>query len=707
MPFDMSPAKRARLRRSLNHTPLLNHPDSCPLALMWSFRLMVELQGYRKLLRRDEICDDELAGALGLGPLIDSEDYRPSSAAQRLRREQKRFTLDHPKPDYPEPLSSNLRAMAQLIGLDATEIAILGFCVLMHGDPVLSRSVDLFGNVGFNRLARVLATLLELPGEAIQQALSREGRLIACGVLDIDFQPGLQLDHILNFNSRDLLNQLRFHRGAAQELFKHSFRRSRLSVLELSDYQHLGDRVQTTLSYLRKVMARERHGVNILIYGPPGTGKTELCRLLAETLEVDLFEIACTDSDGDPITGNQRLSALSSAMGVLQGKQALVMLDEIEDVFAGDYGFSRRKTNKAQKGWINRMLEENAKPCFWLSNDIACLDAAYIRRFDIIIEAPNPTRPQRERIIRGLSDERLSDEMIDTLAQHEALTPAVFERAFQVARTIHPRAGHKLESSLESLLDSTLKAQGHTLLSQQKTNALPALYTPELVNADTSLTELAKGLRRHPEARLCFYGPPGTGKTAFAGWLAQQLGKPLHSKRVSDLVSAFVGETEKNLAAAFRQAEEESAVLLLDEVDSFLQDRTKARAQWEITAVNEMLTQMESFSGLFIASTNLMDNLDEASLRRFDCKIHFGYLLPEQSRTLLRAHLKELGLDDPKQSAEAYVASLTRLAPGDFAAVRRRARFKPLASAGELVQALSQEIALKKGGQQRPIGFVH
>src|SRR5690606_23942003 len=184
---------------------------------------------------------------------------------------------------------------------------------LMHGDPVLSRSVDLFGNVGFNRLARVLATLLELPGEAIQQALSREGRLIACGVLDIGFQPGLQLDHILNFNSRDLLNQLRFRRGAALDLFKHSFRRGRLAVLELSDYQHLGDRVQTTLSYLRKVMARERQGVNILIYGPPGTGKTELCRLLAETLGVDLFEIACTDSDGDPITGNQRLSALSSA----------------------------------------------------------------------------------------------------------------------------------------------------------------------------------------------------------------------------------------------------------------------------------------------------------------------------------------------------------------------------------------------------------
>ena len=140
----------------------------------------------------------------------------------------------------------------------------------------------------------------------------------------------------------------------------------------------------------------------------------------------------------------------------------------------------------------------------------------------------------------------------------------------------------------EGLLDGTLKAQGHTPLSRQQANARPTLYTPELLNADISLTELAAGLRRHPHARLCFYGPPGSGKTAFAGWLADQLGKPLHSKRVSDLVAPYVGQTEQNLAEAFRQAEEEEAVLLLDEVDSFLQDRTRARAQWEVTAVNEM-----------------------------------------------------------------------------------------------------------------------
>lgn len=157
--------------------------------------------------------------------------------------------------------------------------------------------------------------------------------------------------------------------------------------------------------------------------------------------------------------------------------------------------------------------------------------------------------------MRKLGGERLSNEMISTLASHEDLTPAVFERALRVARTIYPRANHKLENCLEGLLDGTLKAQGHQPLSRQQAGARPTLYTPELLNADTSLTDLAAGLRRHPQARLCFYGPPGTGKTAFAGWLAEQLGRPLHSKRVSDLVAPYVGQTEQNLAEAFRQAE--------------------------------------------------------------------------------------------------------------------------------------------------------
>jgi SpoVK/Ycf46/Vps4 family AAA+-type ATPase len=216
---------------------------------------------------------------------------------------------------------------------------------------------------------------------------------------------------------------------------------------------------------------------------------------------------------------------------------------------------------------------------------------------------------------------------------------------------------------------------------------------------------LAAGLAGTRSGRLCLYGPPGTGKTAYGRWLAGQLGMPLLLRRASDLLSKWVGESEKQIAAAFRQAEREGALLLIDEVDSFLRERSGAGQSWEVTRVNEMLTQMESFSGVFIASTNLMDGLDQAALRRFDLKLRFDYLLPAQAELLLSRYCASMELDLPGQQDSERVRRQAMLTPGDFAAVARQHRFRPLASASELVCALEQETALKRG-KAAPIGFV-
>src|SRR5690606_32926292 len=104
-------------------------------------------------------------------------------------------------------------------------------------------------------------------------------------------------------------------------------------------------------------------------------------------------------------------------------------------------------------------------------------------------------------------------------------------------------------------------------------NALPDFYKPEYVNCKLDLTKVLEGIRECESARICLFGPPGTGKTAYGRWLAKQLDKPLMIKRASDLLSMWVGGTEENIAHAFKEAEDEQAVLLIDEVDSFLQDR--------------------------------------------------------------------------------------------------------------------------------------
>jgi SpoVK/Ycf46/Vps4 family AAA+-type ATPase len=168
----------------------------------------------------------------------------------------------------------------------------------------------------------------------------------------------------------------------------------------------------------------------------------------------------------------------------------------------------------------------------------------------------------------------------------------------------------------------------------------------------------------------------------------------------------WVGRTEKNIERIFREAEDENAVLLIDEVDSFLQDRRSSQNSWEITGVNEMLTRMENYNGIFIASTNRIDGLDAASLRRFDLKIKFEALTTHQSWKLLQSYADVFKLSIPNEAIRIELERIENLTPGDFALVARRHRFKPILSIEELVSALKAEVNLKAPYQNKPIGFV-
>ena len=255
------------------------------------------------------------------------------------------------------------------------------------------------------------------------------------------------------------------------------------------------------------------------------------------------------------------------------------------------------------------------------------------------------------------------------------------------------------------LIDSTLQAQGHAAVMRSNASGLPEIYDPAFIQADADLAQVASGLVQSKSGRLCLYGPPGTGKTAYGRWLAAQMGVPLLVKRASDLMSKYVGDNEKNIARAFRQAELDGSVLLIDEVDSFLQDRRSAQRGWEVSQVNEMLTQMESFAGVFIASTNLMTGLDPAALRRFDLKVKFDFMAPEQASALLRRCCSQMALDTPQPAQLARLARLHKLTPGDFATVQRQSRFRPIDSAHALVAALEAECAVKEGAAAG-IGFL-
>lgn len=130
-----------------------------------------------------------------------------------------------------------------------------------------------------------------------------------------------------------------------------------------------------------------------------------------------------------------------------------------------------------------------------------------------------------------------------------------------------------------------------------------------------------------------------------------------------------------------------------------------AHLSWAVTRVTEMLTQMEAFNGVLIASTNLMQGLDPAAPRRFDLKIKLDFLRTEQAWALLQSHCSHLGLPAPGGAEQAGLARCRYLTPGDFAAVLRQHRFRPVRGADAMVVALEAECTLKQDAQN-PVGFV-
>ena len=171
----------------------------------------------------------------------------------------------------------------------------------------------------------------------------------------------------------------------------------------------------------------------------------------------------------------------------------------------------------------------------------------------------------------------------------------------------------------------------------------------------------------------------------------------------------YVGETEKNIRRVFDEAKTTNSVLLLDEVDGFLPDRSTADRHWEITQANEFLTAMEEYDGILICATNLMDNLDPATMRRFDFKIDFDYLKAEQACEVALDLLAVLDvkLSPTKRSQLRHKLTALRLSYGDFAALLRR--YSALGSKPEwqeLAADLKSEASYRSDGQSTSIGFL-
>lgn len=635
----------------------------------------------------------------------------------------------------PSILETRLAALGRIYGWNAVDVQVALLILLACEHEGLGQWL-----LEHRRLERdpalQFARLLSLRVDDVRTSIASGGALGRSGLVDFSRSQtgGFDLPPTLNCRVLALLRQEAFD---ATRLLSQLLDRSPAATLDATDFVHLVNEAEGLVRLLRRAASTDESGVNILVYGPPGTGKTQFVRWLIGQAGLQGYEIPTrlNDSDfGDQEPMSDRLGLVCGAQRLLAGLgDAALIFDEAEDAFpppelgsmfsggitwAGH--FRQGNPTVGKKAWINSVLEGALVPTVWICNAVAQIDPAFLRRFTYHLEMRRPGLTVRRRIAAQRASRIFLPEAVALpLAEFPQASPAMIDAALRYAR-------------LASATDAQPSTQAELALRGLRAGLAVAGFDDEPVGRKASVAfdpafihlrepidieGLIRGLGALPQASLCLHGAPGTGKTSFAENLADRLGRPLHLRRASDLQDKYVGETEKHLREMFRQASEDGAVLLLDEADSFLFDRSTAERSWERSQVNELLQCMEHFNGLFVASTNLFGALDRAALRRFTFKLEFLALTSEQRAQLVRRELSAALSASERDRLESRVrAELAGLTPGDVAVVAHRERItaSPVATTrdGDAANTVDRLLALlrselrSRGASNGPtIGF--
>lgn len=474
------------------------------------------------------------------------------------------------------------------------------------------------------------------------------------------------------------------------------------------------------VDHLLNHMDLNNRETNILLYSSNRIDKYNLINKILKEHHIFAYELA----RDIPVEDLKTACFIAQKFIAFQDKSAILVVNKTEKVLSKSRLSTRQmlffeievEEDVEETDTEIQLLSHSGITTVWLAINPSNIHEDSLSRFTYSCEVKAASRAERreeiEEILKGFN---LSDEFKHKLSQHVNLSrqqlinavilsekmcsPRIdYEKKEQFAdafkkstsdpendilyevakdflkntKTMTPNEKEKIILKAIEQSEKALNRKGRENLKSSITK-----YSLDYLNINSGFTieQIINSLKIRPNSSMCFFGLPGTGKTQLAEYIAVAVDKPILIKSASDILGKYVGETEKAIKAIFDEAEETDSILLLDEGDSFLRDRSFARTSWEISMVNQLLQCMERFNGTFICATNLFDNLDIAALRRFTFKVEFMALTPEQKWSMFESELgdsmNELSVEE-KEVMRLDLDLLSHLTPGDFAVVKRQ-----------------------------------
>ncbi len=556
------------------------------------------------------------------------------------------------------------------------------------------------------------AKCLDCERDAVLKAVSGKEKLRRYGCLDEDLDFNCSIYGFLSgINTEPLTSRY--------------FKRQRGEVLPWDYYGDLSLKHGGILKDLIR-SGRGNSSVNILLYGAPGTGKTSFARTLANELDMTCYFInQNTESEHANSSPQYRFGALQVCNTQVDPAKSIIVVDEADDMLRSEGGgfiqmFGIESAKSGDKGLLNSVLDTVKTPTVWITNTPAeALDESSRRRFDYSIRFEPLNKKQRLSIwknnVEKLKLKKLFDDaMLQKFAEQYAVSAGGITLTLQNVAKLTAKK-EEVPALVEKLMAPHCELLG---IPAERPKQAPAQdYSLKGLNikGDIHLERIINAVRNfqsgenqgidRPRMNLLLSGAPGTGKTEFVKYLGQVLDTKVVVRMGSDLLSMYVGGTEQNIKKAFREAEEEKAILFLDEIDGLVQSRENARRSWEISQVNELLHRMENFNGIMIGATNFAANLDPAIMRRFTFKLEFDFLTDE-GKTHFFEHFFRTKLSE---SEGERLGSIPFLTPGDFRTVRQSLFYLGGdVSNADRLSALEQESCVKncaKTATKEKIGF--